>query len=107
MIVLVVSFAGLVTYPVEKAFKDRKLAKSELKRKDQLYTRVLMLTPGEKEVLRNFIRARAVSSLEPSSDVVSLVADGLLIQIGEGYGTSYKIIEEVWEILITKPHLFK
>jgi hypothetical protein len=122
LIALVVSSAGLTTYPCEAAwrtYRRKKDLRNDLRavdlaarnRRALLLQRLQKLTDGERRVLRGFwsahSRTRELGAF--SGDVPSLAREGLIEQItpGGSYETAvvFKIANEVWECLEQNPKL--
>jgi hypothetical protein len=115
--VWVVSASALITYPIEKAWKRRKEIKDKRSQERQenqreqqrlmaLSETLLHLTPGEKQILKEFVSANSkVRDLEAYGDAASLAHQGFLVQIGEIAlrAAYYRIDDDVWAYLLKHP----
>jgi len=111
---LVVSVSALITYPVEHEWKRRHEIKEKRRQEDQRLKQVsealLHLSPGEKQILKDFVSSNSkVRNLDSYGDVASLVHQGFLAQLEEikmGF-SYYRITEDLWIYLRENPDILK
>jgi hypothetical protein len=114
LIVPLVAGSALLTYPVEKSWKWYQQRRNEERRLLGLRKRLADLTPFEKEILRAFLYEQSRTKLLiPIGDAATLCHEGLLIEIPgalpieEPPKRTYRIAEEVWELLQKAPGLIE